>query len=75
MILQIEIDGERLELLNDIVAAVNAENNPTQTTPVLYAENIVAGWLDERIRSEYEQHVRRQPVAALRQKLGPRKEL
>lgn len=78
MIIQIDLPegSDELELFEDTVADVNKNLPPSkQVTIAQYAENIVMGWIRERIKNCYILYAQESDIDVLKSKLGKYKEL
>ena len=76
----IEINDEEHEMILEITDQINTEQagnsgSAPDVTVADYAAAIVNGHLAIRIREAYETHARGLDLAALKLRLGPRKEL
>jgi hypothetical protein len=66
----VTIEGDELSELQSIVAGIIREQPGSKMTENQYAENIIRGYLQTRIRQAYIGHVQSQPIETLRTKLG-----
>ncbi|KPK73013.1 MAG: hypothetical protein AMJ84_02945 [Acidithiobacillales bacterium SM23_46] len=71
--IEIPEDTDEFQLLEEIVAKLNAEGQPMTTEQ--FVNNIVLSWLRGRIKEEYINYVTRQDIATLRAKLGGRQQV
>jgi len=72
---QIWIDGQELDELNSIVDAIKKEQPGTEITAERYAENIVRGYLQTRLKNKYITFVQQLPITELQKKLGKASEV
>jgi hypothetical protein len=71
----IEIVGDELEELQQIVADIQREQPHLNMTDQGYVENLVVGHLKQRVTAAYVQYVQQKPLTELKALLGTRKEI
>jgi len=71
----IEITGDELEELQEIVADIQREQPHRKETEQSYVENLVLGYLKNRVAAAYVQYVQAKPVSELKMLLGTRQEI
>ncbi len=71
----IEVVGDELEELQQIIADIQREQPASGVTEQSYVENLVVGYLRQRVTAAYVQYVQKKPVAELKTLLGTRKEI
>jgi hypothetical protein len=71
----IEIEADELEELQQIVTDIHAQQPTLEMTEQSYLQQMVTGFLRDRLTNAYVAFVRQQPVAELRAKLGNMKEI
>ena len=69
----IEIDGDELEELQQIVADIRAQQPTSEVTEQSYLQQMVVGFLRDRITAAYVDFVKQRPLAELKIRLGTRK--
>lgn len=69
-------DGSaELHELNDCVAENNVKHPDRQINEQQYVDNIINGWLTNRVLGLFAHHVKGQTVATLEKKLGKLKDI
>ncbi|HPD48622.1 MAG TPA: hypothetical protein PLY61_17180 [Anaerohalosphaeraceae bacterium] len=71
----IEIEGDELEELKQIVADIQREQPHLNMTEQAYIENFLVGHLRQRVTAAYVKFVQDTPVSELKAMLGTRKEI
>ena len=68
--LTVNLSDEQYDMLTDIVAEVNREDNPTEVTIEQYVGNIVSGWIESQMRGEYLNAAQTQSITELSASMG-----
>jgi len=71
----IEITGDELEELQQIIEDIKRTQPASTVTEESYVENLVVGHLRQRVAAMYVQYVQQKPIAELKALLGTRKEI
>ena len=71
----VTVEGDELEELQEIVAAIGAEQPQSTVTEQSYVEGLVRGHLQARLSSAYMAHVQKKTLPELKTLLGSRAEI
>ena len=71
----IQITGDELEELQEIVADIHRTQPASTVTEESYVENLVVGYLRQRVAEAYVQFVKQKSTTELKALLGTRKEI
>lgn len=71
----IEITGDELEELQQIIEDIKRTQPASTVTEQSYVENLVVGYLRQRVANAYMQFIQQKPLSELKTLLGTRKEI